>query len=321
MDIDAIHGFRAAAFLNGLRTPIHPDWLRQASELEDESVEDIIGALSRSVVLLIRANSDYGVPGPLEKYDLVWQKMADEYKVPFSSHFHAYAADLLLFYDTIRLVGNDEEFGYFGTGASAQILKQIREKFPELVLFLDAIEIEQSNNGILLSADEKLFQRKARASGGAGEILTEWSETLTPAFSNCVRLLLFEGAYTWDTELQKLRGLERELVNNPALQMSDMEVDDISWGLVGAEPFFPPGVTPPNDVVGLGAYERRPAAIDWTVTYSLVEKLRAEEGDRLSQLRDVRGAIAEAAKRLTTNEVAAATQRLVNLARGPVYGG
>ena len=52
------------------------------------------------------------------------------------------------------------------------------------------------------------------------------------------KLLLFEEALHWEQELQNLKGLEKALTSNPALHMTDIAVDNVSWGLIGAAPFF-----------------------------------------------------------------------------------
>jgi len=104
--------------------------------------------------------------------------------------------------------------------------------------------------------------------------------------------------------------LRERLEVNPALQLSPDEVDEMVWGLTGAEPLFRLRSFSRGQVVDFGL------AITWSMTSHAIGDDARES--RTSALQEIRAGLRSSAINITPDENVAATRQLMQSLRNQI---
>ncbi|MCX5042486.1 hypothetical protein OG921_04775 [Aldersonia sp. NBC_00410] len=165
----------------------------------------------------------------------------------------------------------------------------------EVVVLSDAFPGERYEVLMSLARNVTPYDVRWGAPSFAGE-LSEIEEAMTPAFTECARLLHFAVEDEWRAELSRVNGLAAQLKRRPNLCLSSGSVDRLSWALSGFNDYGV--VTMPSGAPSI--YGHLVSEDWWSPAFRR----------RFNEILDSRQRIAAAAPYLTENPAAAATVEL-----------
>ena len=210
MDIEVIHRYRTAAFLQRMTRML---------------------AASRPPTPTYRSLdwSEFTV-------DLIqWAVGAD---APFPSSYSAVedisemAVQYLLIASEVQLLQWGEHTGYYPDGASRQVFELINDTAgPALTDFMNlTIMIPEA-----LPSDHPLLRHEEYP-----HLQAVWRDAITPALTRCVELVMFSAEERWEHSMREVAALSRRLHLNPSLSMPADEIDRVAWALTGADDLYAP---------------------------------------------------------------------------------
>jgi hypothetical protein len=224
-------------------------------------------------------------------------------RVPNVEQLDVHAAILQLI-DEMRIFHLGCEQNYYPNEAERQIWDRISEKHRELQPIADLLEAFRPywRTGLIIPLGSRGIHED---SSDFTRVQATWRDTNTEPFHECVRLLLFASPDEWVQRSEQLKYLANRMVADPALSLTEEEVDDLSWGLGGADSIFGPSAED----------------IRWSTTFIAIQRdLRTAPDSRARDLIDTRMAIAAAAQLLTPNQGVAATRRLTQVLEHNIPG-
>jgi hypothetical protein len=331
MNIDDVRRYRTAAFQDQVVNRLkRDDFVAQANiyapELDQtELVQAITAKFAAAIAPVIGFDN---VPA-ITEYEGTTQILIALVDRMLGKSLTARAAtNFLLLFDEIGLLSAGAEGGYYALNSEHDILDVMRQEYSVLIPYIDVVD-----HLLELASIRNMFNVVLRpeSSGGGNfmRIQADWFDAKTDGFKECVRLLLFEGDSAWQKKYGQLVELRGRLDANPALQLFSDEVDEIVWGLTGAQPLFRPQ--------GFGLHEMShillghtgyiapgpksfdfSGGIEWSMTSRAIYKAAEHPQSRTRALQEIRERLRSSAVNITLDENAAATRQLMQSLRNQV---
>jgi hypothetical protein len=180
------------------------------------------------------------------------------------------AARITLLVSEVQLVRFGTDAGYYPADLRMQTLTLLeRDAEPTLARL---VVIAERSSSVRNLADSFT------------ELQVFWAEAATPEMRRCVQLVAFASDQVWRREIDEVDALATHLRQNPSLNLSVGEADDLSWALTGAEDLLRGGVLQPNP----GAWQHA-VDLSWSAAFRAFSS--EDSAPRVEQLVDVRSSI------------------------------
>lgn len=271
VDVELIAGRAVATFLQAITPVVGPDNVPDFPRLSDFEYEPR--------------------PGPLFSFFAVDQNS-------YSS------TQLLLTFDDLGLLSAGTSCEYYPRGALDAIMDTLSETIPSLTSYFAMAKDLLSHPPIKRLFDEVVTSYNIDR--GSSDLRQDdfmrtqsmWFDAKTPAFFECVRLLLFTDESEWSSRISQLTKLPQQITLNPSLQLTTADVDQLAWGLSGAAPLFRED------------YLTFRTDVDWSSTSRAIRFAQSHNaGSRSSLLAQIRGDLRHAVIETASRGDLAAVQR------------